>query len=134
MLIANGGSDSGRLDLDDVLSPHRLEAFLARVVETTRKTKRFMRDWERLYQLIPRLQGAWEQGQVQFHDDLHRAKANEEEMEYLSEVDFAADCYASCAAHNMYPHHYALQAWVINGYMLAWRQHFLADEDHLSTV
>jgi len=50
-------------------------------------------------------------------------------MEYLSQIDFAADSYAYVAAFNAYPRDEALQNWVINGYMLAWREHFLKDQE-----
>jgi hypothetical protein len=56
--------------------------------------------------------------------------SNPEEMEYLSMIDFAVDCYAELAAKNTYLHDRMLQAWVINGYMLTWRQHFFANEDN----
>ena len=44
---------------------------------------------------------------------------NPEEMEYLSQIDFATDCYAYAAALKTYSHDAALQAWFINGYMLS---------------
>jgi len=37
--------------------------------------------------------------------------------------------YAYVAAFNTYPCDEALQNWVINGYMLAWREHFLKDQE-----
>ncbi len=49
-------------------------------------------------------------------------------MEYISLIDFAVDCYAYVLAMNTYPKNQALQAWVINGYMVAWRQHFSKEE------
>jgi hypothetical protein len=127
-LIASGGSDFRRPDLDLPLNPRHLEAFLAQAVSMARRIKRFEREWERLYRLIPLLALAWEKGQALFQGDLTRAMANEEEMEYLSEVDFAVDCFAHAAARNTYPHHPTLQAWVTSGYLLVWRRHFLADE------
>ena len=54
--------------------------------------------------------------------------SDEEELGYLSEIDFAVDCFAYVSALNTYPQNQALQAWLINGYMLAWRQHFLNDQ------
>ncbi|MFL5658338.1 MAG: hypothetical protein ACJ8CB_29665 [Ktedonobacteraceae bacterium] len=128
-LIASGGSDVQRPDLDLPLNPRHLGAFLSRAIEMARRTKRFEREWERLYRLIPLLELAWEKGQALFQSDLTRAMADEGEMEYLSEVDFAVDCFAQAAARNTYPHDPTLQAWVTSGYMLAWRRHFLADED-----
>ena len=46
---------------------------------------------------------AWEKGQILFRQDLARATSNPEEMEYLSMIDFAVDCYAYVTARNAYP-------------------------------
>ena len=46
-------------------------------------------------------------------------------MEYFSMIDFVVDCYAEVAASRVYPDQPALRDWAINGYMLAWREHFL---------
>jgi hypothetical protein len=78
---------------------------------------------------MPQIQAAWERGQVLFQEDLARATANPEEMEYLSMIDFAEDCYAAADARKAYPHNRVLQAWATSGYMLAWWQHFSASED-----
>jgi hypothetical protein len=42
---------------------------------------------------------------------------------------FASDCYAVAAAHSYYQFDCALQAWLMNGYMVAWRQHFFPEEE-----
>lgn len=128
-LIAYGGSDFGHPDDDSALHPHHLERFLARAVETAQKNKRFEHEWRRLQQAFPSMRVAWEQGQVLFQRDIARATSDPEEMEYLSMIDFAVDCYAYITAWNTYPHDRALQNWAINGYMLAWRQHFLTEEE-----
>lgn len=128
-LIANGGSEIRRPDLDPPIDLPRLRGFLARAVETARRTKRFEREWDRLYQLIPFLDLAREKGLELFQRDLTRAMANEEEMEYLSEIDFTIECYTRVAAFNAYPHQAALQAWVTRGYILAWQRLFLKEED-----
>jgi hypothetical protein len=47
--------------------------------------------------ILTSLELAWEKGQALFQGDLTRAMANEEEIEYLSEVDFAVDCFAQAA-------------------------------------
>lgn len=60
---------------------------------------------------------------------LKRAESDQESMEYLSQIDFAVDSYAYVAALNTYPRDEALQNWVINGYMLMWRAHFLKDQE-----
>ena len=44
-------------------------------------------------------------------------------------IDFAVDCYAYVTARNAYPHNRALEEWAVNGYMLAWRQHFFTEMD-----
>ena len=129
MLITHGGSDSGRPDDDDALHPHHLEPFLARAVEMAQRSKRFEFDWRRLQQAFPHIRAAWEQGQALFRQSLACAMSNPEEMEYLSMIDFAVDCYAEVAAKKTYPQDRALQSWAVNGYMLAWRQHFLTEEE-----
>lgn len=128
-LIAAGGSEFGRPDDEDTLHLDHLEVFLARAVETAHKTGRLKQEWHRLQRLMPSLHVAWERGQTLFREALARATHDEEEMGYLSQIDFAVDCYAYISTHNAYPHDRVLQAWAINGYMRAWRQHFLAEED-----
>jgi hypothetical protein len=128
-LIAAGGGRVERPDEQEALSPHHLEAFLARAVETSKRTKRFEQEWRRLQRLVPHIQAAWERGQALFQEDLARATANHEVMEYLSMIDFAEDCYAAVDARRTYPHDPVQQAWARSGYMLAWWQHFLAEED-----
>ncbi len=124
-LLAYGGSAFGRPDDDSALRPQHLTPLLTRSVELARKTRRFEHEWRRLQRVMPRIQLAWEEGQALFQQDLARATANQEEMEYLSMIDFAVDCYAYVAARKSHPDDRTLQNWVINGYMLAWRGHFL---------
>lgn len=128
-LIVYGGSEFGRPEQEDSLLPHHLEAFLARAVKTAKKTRCFEQEWRELQQFIQHITWAWEKGQALFQEDLVRATANQEEMEYLPHIDFAVDCYAYVSTHNLYPDRPLLQAWAMNGYMLAWRQHFLAGEN-----
>jgi hypothetical protein len=127
-LIAAGGGSIERLD-EEALSPHHLAAFLAHAVETAHKIRRFEQEWHQLQRMVPQMQAAWERGQALFQEDLARATAKPEEMEYFSHIDFAEDCYATVNARKVYPHDRVLQAWATSGYMLAWRQHFLAEED-----
>jgi len=127
-LVAAGGGRVERPNEEEALSPHLLEAFLARAVETAHKTRRFEQEWRRLHRLMPQIQAAWEHGQAQFQEDLTRARINPEEMEYLCHIDFAEDCYAAVDARKTYPHDRVLQAWATNGYMLAWWQRFLEDD------
>ena len=124
-LIANGGSRSG---WPAPLPPYCLEVFLSHAVEAAQKTKYFEREWRRLQRIFPRMKDAWERGQTFFRKDLIRVAGNPEEMEYLSMIDFAVDCYAYASASNAYPINQTLQAWAINGYMAAWKQHFLTEE------
>ena len=128
-LIYHGGSDVSRPDLESALLPEHLESFLARAVEIAWKDARLAQEWRKLQQVLPRVREAWEKGQGLFHEALERAKSDPESMEYLSTIDFAVDCYACVAAFNSYPRDEALQNWVINGYMLAWREHFLKDQE-----
>ena len=128
-LIAASTSSVEWPDEEEALSPHHLEAFLARAVETATRIRRFEQEWRRLQRLAPRIQAAWERGQALFQEDVVRATSNPEEMEYLAQIDFALDCYAEVLARKAYPHNQALQTWATSGYMVAWWQHFLAEED-----
>jgi len=127
-LIAQGGSRFGRAGDEDALHPDDLEVFLTRAMETAHKPWHFEWEWRELHQMIPGITLAWEQGQVLFQEALTHAMSDEEQLGYLSEIDFAVDCFAFVSARNTYPQNWALQAWLINGYMLAWRQHFLNDQ------
>jgi hypothetical protein len=109
-LIATGGGSVERPDEEEALSPHHLEAFLARAVENAHKARRFEQEWRRLHRLVPQIQAAWERGQALFQEDLARAMTNPEEMEYLSLIDFAENFYAEVRARKAYPHDQALQA------------------------
>jgi hypothetical protein len=128
-LIAAGGGSVGRLDEEEALAPHHLEAFLARAVESAHKAGRFEQEWRRLHRLMPQIQAAWERGQALFQEDLTRATIDSEEMEYLCHIDLAEDRYAAVNARKTYPHDRLLQAWTTKGYMLAWWQHFLAEDE-----
>lgn len=44
-------------------------------------------------------------------------------------IDFDVDSYANMSASRAYPDNPVLQNWAINGYMLAWREHFLKDQE-----
>ena len=123
------GNGTGHPDEQEALSPHHCEAFLARAVETAHKARRFELEWRQLQQLVPQIQAAWERGQALFQEDLARITANPEEMEYLSMIDFAVDCYAAVDARRAYPHDPVQQAWATSGYMVAWWQHVLAEDD-----
>lgn len=132
-LIASGGSSVGRPDLESVVPPQQIEVFLVRAISAAQKTKRFEHEWRSLQQAIPPINIAWKDGQAHFQENLARAMDNPEEMEYLSQIDFATDCYASAAALKTYPQDGALQTWYVNGYMLAWQQYFFS-EDSISII
>ncbi len=132
-LLVHGGSPFRYPDLETALQPHHLEAFLARAVETAQKTKRFEHEWQRLQRFVPRLKIAWKKGQVLFQEDLIHARESDEAMDYLSQIDFATDCYAYASASRTYPNDPALIAWAMNGYLLAWWQHFSEDKEDSSS-
>lgn len=44
-------------------------------------------------------------------------------------IDIAVECYAEVAASRTYPDQPALWSWPVNGYMVAWRKHFLKDQE-----
>lgn len=115
-----------------MLSPHHLEAFFACALESSTKTRHFDREWQELYRFIRHVQLAWEKGQILFGSDLMHVPTNREEMEYLSLIDFAKDCFATCAAYREYPHNCTLEAWVISRYLLARQEHFLVDDEPCS--
>jgi hypothetical protein len=126
-LINHGGSDMRHPDFESALHPEHLESFLARAVEATWKDVRWAQEWRKLQQVLPRVRAAWEHGQMLFREDLERAKSDQENLEYLSMIDFAVDCYAEGSASRVYPNSPALRNWAINGYMSAWREHFFKD-------
>ena len=128
-LIQYGGSDMKRPDLESALHPEYLESFLARAVARAWKDARLAQEWLKLLRGLPQVREAWDKGQRLFQEALERANSDQESMEYLSQIDFAADSYAYITALNTYPHDEVLQNWVINGYMLAWREHFLKHQE-----
>jgi len=128
-LINHGGSDMRRPDHESAMHPEHLESFLARAVEIAWKDARLAQEWRKLQQVLPRVREAWEKGQSLFQEALERAKSDQKSMEYFSMIDFAVDCYAEVTASRVYPDQPALRNWAINGYMLAWRDHFLNDQE-----
>jgi hypothetical protein len=90
---------------------------------------RLAQEWHKLQQVLPRVREAWEKGQNLFWEDLERAKSDQGRMEYFSMIDFAVDCYAEVSAARAYPGNSVLRDWGINGYMMAWREHFLKDQE-----
>ena len=128
-LFNNGGTCYGRSGDEEALRPEHLERFVLRALENAQMTKRFELYWRRFQLRLPQIKTAWEKGQNLFQEDLTKATTDQGQMDYFSIIDFASDCYAYISAKNTYPNNYALQAWAINGYMLAWRQHFLTEEE-----
>jgi hypothetical protein len=128
-LINHGGSDMRRPDPESALLLEHLESFLARAVEVPWKDARLAQEWRKLQQALPRVREALEKGQSLFQEALEFAKNDQKSLEYFSMIDFAVDCYAKVAAFRVYSDYPALQNWAINGYMLAWREHFLRDRE-----
>ena len=128
-LINHGGSDTRRPDLESALYPEHLESFLAHTFEITWKDAYLAEEWRKLQQLLPRVREAWEKGQSLFQEALERANRDQKSIEYFSMIDFAVDCYAEVSASRAYPGNSALRDWAINGYMMAWREHFLKDQE-----
>src|SRR5712692_3180371 len=81
-LLAKGGSAFAHPEDESALQPQHLTPFLVRAVEMAKKTHRFEHEWCRLRRVMPRIHLAWEEGQALFQQDLARAMANQEEMEY----------------------------------------------------
>jgi hypothetical protein len=111
------------------LRPEHFDRFIPCALKVAQRTQRFERYWYRLQQVLPRIKVAWEKGQALFREHLTSAMTNQEEMEDLSMIDFAVDCYAYVSAKGAYPDNSVMHAWVVNGYMLAWRQHFINDQE-----
>jgi len=128
-LITFGGSEIRHPDLESALHPEHLESFLARAVGIAWNDVRIAQEWLVLQQVLPLAREAWEKGQSLFQEALEQAKSNQESLEYLSMIDFAVDGYANMSASRAYPDNPVLQNWAINGYMLAWREHFLKNQD-----
>jgi hypothetical protein len=126
-LVMQGGSLYGSLDDEDSLCPEHFERFVPCALEYAQKMSHFTSHWHRLQQALPLLKAAWEKGRILFQEDLTHAVGEQEQMEYFSMIDFAVDCYARISAKNTYPDNSMMQAWAINGYMVAWREHFLKD-------
>jgi hypothetical protein len=123
-LIASGGSEFGRPGLEGMLPPQVIEAFLERAVAWARHNHLFEQEWVRLQRGIPAMKQAWGKGQQLFQQHLAEAQMNRESKEYLPQGDFAVDCYATVAARTEYTTSQAQQNWLINGYMVAWGNHF----------
>ncbi len=128
-LITYGGSDLRRPELESAFYPEHLEFFLARAVETAWNNASIEQEWRKLQQALSLVKEAWKKGQSLFQEALERAKSDQESLEYLSMIDFAVDGYANMSAYRAYPDNPVLQNWAINGYMLAWRAHFLKDQE-----
>ena len=123
-LISSGGGSIGQPYLASALRPQQLEVFLARAVETAQKTGRLEHEWGALQQAFPDLKAAWEKGQSLFREDLACAIGNARDMRILSQEYLAVDVYAFVSTFALYFDNSAFQNWAINGYMVAWRQHF----------
>lgn len=123
-LIRSGGGRVGQPYLASALRPQQLEVFLACAVEATQKTGRLEHEWCALQQEFPDMKAAWQRGQALFQEDLVCAMGNTIDMRILSQDYLAVDIYAFVSTFALYFDNPALQNWAINGYMVAWRQHF----------
>lgn len=123
-LISSGGGSIGRPYLESAIKPQQLEVFLARAVETAQKTQCLEHEWRELQQAFAYITYAWEKGQSLFREDLTLANGDSKEMAILSQECFAVDLYAFVSTSILYFDNSAFQNWAINGYMVAWRQHF----------
>lgn len=130
-LLTYGGSYYGRPSDEGSLYPEHFERFVPHALEYAQKANQFKYHWHNLKRLLPNVRTAWVRGRDLFQEDLLRVVDNQEQMDYFSLIDFVVDCYAYVSAKNTYPDNSMMQAWAINGYMLAWRKHFLADDNNL---
>jgi hypothetical protein len=123
-LISSGGGSIGRPYLESNLQPQQLEVFLARAIETAQKTQCLEHEWREQQQAFAFITHAWKKGQSLFCEDLAHANGDSKEMAILSQEYFAVDIYAFVSTFALYFDNSAFQNWAINGYMVAWRQHF----------
>lgn len=124
-LIKSGGGRVGQPYLASTLRPQQLEVFLARAVEAAHKAGRLEDEWRALQQALPDINAAWRKGQSLFQEDIACATGNPIDMRILSQDFLAVDIYAFGSTFALYyDDDEALQNWAINGYMVAWRQHF----------
>ena len=123
-LISSGGGSIGRPYLESAIKPQQLEVFLARAVETAQKTQCLEYEWREQQQAFAYITYAWEKGQSLFREELTLANGDSKEMAILSQECFAVDLYAFVSTSILYFDNSAFQNWAINGYMVAWRQHF----------
>jgi hypothetical protein len=123
-LISSGGGSIGQPYLESALQPQQLEVFLARAVETAQKTQCLEHEWREQQQAFASITHAWKKGQSLFREDLACANGDSKEMAILSQEYFAVDLYAFVSTFALYFDNSAFQNWAINGYMMAWRQHF----------
>src|SRR5258706_6111538 len=94
-------------------------------------------EWCELQQAFSHIKGAWEMGQSLFREDLARAMSNSKDIKILSQEDLATDVFAFVSTFALYFDDAAFQNWAINGYMVAWREHFsarLRGDDSRDTV
>lgn len=128
LVIAHGGSPAGWWQ-EDVIPPFHLQRFVSRAAcQAEELHHRHAWAWQQLECWLPAIQRAWEKGQLGFGEDLLHAESNAQDLEYLSQIDFASDCYAWVSSQRAYPQSVVLQAWYCQGYLTAWREHFALEE------
>lgn len=128
-LMNSGGGNSIWPNLEATLHPYHIERFVTCVVEIARKANRFEGEWRKLQQSLPSIHHAWSRGQAYFEAHLLHAKIDSGEMEYFSIVDFAVEWYAYPAAQEVYQDEPLCREWFVSGYMLAWQDHFLSEDE-----
>ena len=132
-LLAFGGASSGLPDPESALLPEDLRIFLTRAVADAERAGRFVDEWRGLAGLVPLVTSAWELGHSLFHSDLAQAQSDRESQEYFRHIEFATE-FAWGAARKSYERDKTMRAWLVNGYLRAWREHFfpMSDSDSSS--
>jgi hypothetical protein len=128
-VIVHGGSPAGWWRQEEVVHPSHLQRFVSRAARQAEAQHRFEREWQQLEHWLPAIQRAWEKGKLGFGEDLLHAESDAQDLEYLSQIDFASDCYACASSRRAYPQNVVLQAWYCHGYLTAWREHFVPEEE-----
>lgn len=127
-LLAFGGTSAGLPDPESGLHPDDLKSFLARAVADAQRDGRFVDEWRRLAGLVPLITSAWELGHSLFQSDLAQAHSDRESLEYFRQIEFATE-FARGAARKTYERDKTMRAWLVNGYLRAWLQHFFPESD-----
>lgn len=118
------GKDSGKnMYAEAALQPRHLSQFLKRALDAAQQKKQFEQEWTTLYCLVQNSTSAWETGYSLFESELsERAGERNRSFALLQRKD--VEDHARRIAVRVYRRDWSMQAWLENGYLYAWQQHF----------